>query len=297
MATESFIIFQLVSPIGKGDRELGKGNMELLHVVNAGRYTRPEKGHQVVPRKWLSLGVSGLLHQRGYYPDGTPSTQYDSDGLQAEHPMLSLGWPGFVTDFEYGEGRENWVVMFESDALSYDADSHGLSLVHGGQSIAIPQQVFLDTREVPEFRQTFSTICDLFLSAIPSNLLSADLLLSSVLLRFLRMPQVIDDPVERLRKAIDEDVHWQRSIEAICTDIGYSCDYLRRVFQKRYGVTPGAYRMQKRLRRIQYLLAYGGMSLKEIAYEVGMGNVTHLNALIRAQLNCTPSELARQFRR
>lgn len=271
--------------------------MELLHVVNAGRYTRPEKRRQVVPRKWISFGVSGLLHQRGYYLDGTLSTQYDSDDPQAEHPMLSLGWPGFVTDFEYGAGRENWVVMFESDALSYDAGSHGLFLAHGGQAIAVPQQVSLGTREVPEFRQIFSTICELFLTAIPSNLLSADLLLSSVLLRFLRMPQVTDDPVERLRKAMDEDVHWQRSIESICMDIGYSRDYLRRAFLKRYGVKPGTYRMQKRLRRIQYLLAYGGMSLKEIAYDVGMGNVTHLHALIRAQLNCTPSELARPFRR
>ena len=33
-----------------------------------------------------------------------------------------------------------------------------------------------------------------------------------------------------------------------------------------------------------------------VAYDVGMGNVTHLNALIRAQLHCTPTELVRQFR-
>ena len=49
--------------------------MDLLHVVNAGRYTHPEKNRQIVPCKWISLGISGLLRQRGYYPDGTPSSQ------------------------------------------------------------------------------------------------------------------------------------------------------------------------------------------------------------------------------
>ena len=270
--------------------------MDLLHVVNAGRYTHPEKNRQIVPCKWISLGISGLLRQRGYYPDGTPSSREDYGGPHAERPRLSLAWPGFVTDFEYGEGRENWVVMFESGALRYDAVGHGFSLIHGGSPVEIPHVVRLEAREVPEFRQTFSTICDLFLSATPANLLSADLLLSSVLLRFLRPPQAADDPVERLRKAMDDDIHWERPIEALCSAIGYSRDHLRRAFRKRYGLNPGAYRMQKRLRRIQHLLAYGGMSLKQVAYDVGMGNVTHLNALIRAQLHCTPTELVRQFR-
>ena len=41
---------------------------------------------------------------------------------------------------------------------------------------------------------------------------------------------------------------------------------------------------------------YGDLSLKEIAADVGMKNVTHLNALIRKHYGRTPGQLRREYR-
>ena len=73
-------------------------------------------------------------------------------------------------------------------------------------------------------------------------------------------------------------------------------DLLRQRFIERYNLTPREYRIRKRLVRILHLFTYSDMSLKEIAADVGMKNVTHLNALIRKYYGKTPRQLCQEYR-
>ena len=44
------------------------------------------------------------------------------------------------------------------------------------------------------------------------------------------------------------------------------------------------------------LFVYSDMTLKEIAFAVGMKNVTHLNSLLQQHYGKTPSTLCREYR-
>lgn len=269
--------------------------MDLPHLLSSGAYRFAQKGHQTISAQWISLSVSGLLSSRLYYPDGKLCSSFDA---RTDTPKnhLSLETPGFVTDFEYGPDRENWVIIFNSDALFYQASDRRHYLNYNGTPLPVPRTIELTPGELEPLRHTFRTITENFFSTIPRNLLAAEIMTQSLLLRFLQIPQPEDDPVEHLRRRIDADIKWERSIEEHCRELSCGRDHLRRLFEQRYKIAPGEYRIQKRLQQIVRLIAYSSMNLKEIAYEVGMRNPTHLNSLLRQRYGKTPSELRREYR-
>jgi AraC-like DNA-binding protein len=81
-----------------------------------------------------------------------------------------------------------------------------------------------------------------------------------------------------------------------CRELGVNRDVLRARFAERYKLSPSEYRINRRLKRILYLFTYSDMSLKEIAGDVGMKNVTHLNAVIRKYYDKTPRQLCLEYR-
>ena len=268
--------------------------MNLLHVINAGVYRHPEKGrHMVCPQKWINLTISGRLFSRGYYPDGHLRPHSD-DGRQT---VLSLGMPGFFTDFEYGKGRENYVMMYQCPQIVYQEETHQILLDSNGIQLPLAEHIPLREEDVPPLRALFQQIMEYHNSAIPCNQLSADILLTSVLMRFLQIPRQTDDAVERLRKNLEADVKWEFTLAEHCRMLGFGRDHLRREFSRRYKIAPGDYRIRMRLQKILHAFAYSDMNIKEIAFSVGMKNVTHLNLMIRQHYGKSPSELRREYRR
>ena len=117
-----------------------------------------------------------------------------------------------------------------------------------------------------------------------------------ILQNFLRFPEAGDDVIELFRKRLEEDVLWENSITEHCRKLNVNRDLLRQEFQTRYKIAPGEYRIQLRLRKICHLLAYSDLNLKEIAYEVGMKNLSHLSCFVKERCGKTPSELSREYR-
>ncbi len=269
--------------------------MNLPHIISSGVYREVERAHQIIPAPWISFGISGLARETVYDPDGNFYSGFDASETPFR-PRLIAGVPGFKVDFEYDESRENWVVIFDG-ALHYDPRDRQHYLDYDGRHLPIPRCVLLEPGEIEPMRCVFRRITEYFFSTIPRNLLTAEMMTASLLQRFLQVPQAEDDAVESLRKRIDADCRWEKSIAAHCGELGCGRDRLRQLFEARYKIAPGEYRIRKRLQEIMRLFAYSTLSLKEIADAVGMKNATHLNQLIRERYGKTPSALCREFRR
>ena len=265
-------------------------------ILNVGVYREAQKSSQTIPVLFLGLYVRGLIKSTSFYPDGTLYKTRDSSRQQVQ-PGLSLTPPGFHSIFEYGKNRENWVVMLAFPAIQFNDAERQLCWHHNGNALPIPGKVPLKEAEVQEMRQTFDTLSRLYHSSLPQNQLAAELLVLQILQNFLRAPETGDDLIERFRKLLEEDLLWEYSITEHCRKLNINRDLLRQEFQKRYKIAPGEYRIQMRLRKICHLLAYSDLNLKEIAYEVGMKNLSHLSSFVKEKCGKTPTELAREYRK
>lgn len=270
--------------------------MNLPKIFNPGVYRHRQVGHHmVVPHFWISLNVSGLVRSINYDMDGNLLSSYEHTADSRPHQLLSIGVPGFWSDFEYDSTRENWVIFLEWNALSYDKKNRKILLDYDGVQLELPLSIPLQPSETESLRNQFNTIREYHNSGIPGNQLSAAIMIQSIFLRFLTQPAGVDDTVELLRKRIDNDEKWEKSISAHCREMGICRDTVRTLFTNRYKIPPGEYRLRKRLQKVLNLFAYSNLSLKEIAFETGMKNATHLNSLIRKYYGRTPSALRREY--
>ena len=265
-------------------------------ILNVGVYRDAQNGSQTVPVLFLSLYIKGLRKSTLYYPDGTLCQIRDTAESKVP-PTLALTPAGFRSTFEYGNDRENWVIMLAFPAIQFDNSTHQLYWNHNGNALPIPRKIQLKEAEVQEMRQMFDTLSRLYYSSLPQNQLTAELLVLQILQNFLRSPESEDDLIERFRKCLEEDVMWEYSITEHCRKLNINRDLLRQEFHARYNIAPGEYRIQLRLRKICHLLAYSDLNLKEIAYEVGMKNLSHLSCFVKEKCGKTPSELSREYRK
>ena len=270
--------------------------MDFPKILNAGVYRHAQKSSQTCNAIHLGLNVKGPVRNSVYYPDGSLCRQYEA-GKDDFVPSLTLSMPGFHFSFEYDSGRENWVVMLEFPALHWNPEDRRIYWDYNGHPLPVPRTIPLTETECSSFRQTFGSLCRLHQSALPQNMLEAELTVLQILHRFLQSGTPSDDAVEQFRKKLVEDSTWHYSIAEHCRQLGINRDLLRRDFCARYQIDPGEYRIQLRYQKILSLLAYSSLSLKEIAYETGMKNQSHLSSFIRARSGKTPSELSREYRK
>ncbi len=270
--------------------------MILPKIINAGVYTRAEKHSQKVRHFWVALGISGCVRNDTYFPDGTLCSSFDCRSME-QTPVLSLAAPGFRTVFEYNSQRENWVIMLSFPAITFCEEDNTFYWNYKEHRLPIPRRIKLKKHEVTDLRHLCNTLCELYHSSLPQNVLEAELLSLQILHYFLRTPVPADDRVELFRKRLAEDSLWEKSISEHCLEMGINRDQLRKEFFHRYKIPPGEYRARLRLRKIQHLLAYSDLTLKEIAFETGMKNLSHLSAFVHERCGKTPSRLRDEYRK
>ena len=144
-------------------------------------------------------------------------------------PHLSLATPGFRSEFEFDSSRENWVVIMAFPALEFHPDDHLIYWNYNGNALPIPRSVQLNETECSAFRQTFSTLCRLHQSALPQNMLEAELTVLQILQRFLQVPDQADDAVELFRRRLAEDTRWQYSIKKFPVLLKNACASLEKL--------------------------------------------------------------------
>ncbi len=265
--------------------------MNLPHILHAGVFRKPERYRQIKCQTSISFNVKGLKRSICYYPDGKVRWIYEPE----KGAFLSIGLPGMTVDFEYGSDRENYVIAFDCPEIQYGPDGHGLFLNRDHCCFELPPCVWISNLELPVLRNQCQTLVQLFRTALPRDALKADFLLNALLARYLADPaEYVPDPVGKMRRLIDQDLECRLPLAQISRECGLHRDAARQAFQKQYHISPGEYRIRRRIQRMIFLMSSSSMSMKEIAGELGMKHASHLNSFVKQHFGKTPGELYRE---
>ena len=266
-----------------------------LHLLQGKRYSEMEKNKTKAHSFFISLSVSGCEYCRVYDLSGKKV----GDGGDN---VLGINFPGFGVDFSYNSQRENYVLACHVDGVYFDNDMGCPVMEHNNMKIPLVKGRVLPREQTLALRTVFERIIDLMHSPLPGNIFMAEQLAISLIGELAVKDEKNfnienpDSPAVELKQLIDSDIHFDVPLKEYCRKIGYSTAYLRKMFVFRFGIDPGEYRQRKKLERIFTLMRSGNMTLKEIADEIGMKNVSHLNIFIRKRCDLTPKELAEKLR-
>ena len=115
--------------------------------------------------------------------------------------------------------------------------------------------------------------------------------------------ELIDDSrmrlIEQIRTAVIELVHYSEDASKVNLS-----DYLRerchrdysalsKLFSEVNGISIEKYFLAQRIERVKELLAYGDLTVSEIADKLRYSSVAHLSAQFRAQTGMSPTEFRR----
>jgi len=98
-----------------------------------------------------------------------------------------------------------------------------------------------------------------------------------------------------VRAALFIEAHAQEPIdlERAAREAGLSPFHFLRLFSRVVGVTPHQYLLRSRLRRAARLLAEGGPSITDVAYEVGFGDLSNFVRTFRRAAGISPGRFRR----
>ncbi|MEG1979515.1 MAG: hypothetical protein RR060_02255 [Victivallaceae bacterium] len=128
--------------------------MNLPDLLMAGRFTAAEKYRQNIKYPWLSLHLSGLMRHEIYDRRGKLVSRLSGNDL----PCLSLGDAGMSVDFEYGEKRENFVIMLDFPGLSYLEDEHCFICNYHNEKLKLRNIVRLEQAQIIPISDAFEQI-------------------------------------------------------------------------------------------------------------------------------------------
>ncbi len=78
-------------------------------------------------------------------------------------------------------------------------------------------------------------------------------------------------------------------LRQVAGELGLSYERFRKRFQERTGLSPGAWRLQRRLDRARTLLMTGDLAIQDIAHELGYSDAFAFTAQFRRHLGCSPT--------
>lgn len=262
-------------------------------ITHVGVYRSPEKHVQTVHCPWISFYVSGLKHCRTYLPDGRLIRE---DGPRTG-PYLAIKLPGMKVDFEHGSKRENWIIMLRDFPVRYP-DAMDCVEMDLGSWTSIPFFTELPKERVAGWQAEFKRLQTLLEEPTPLNIVKARLGVMGVL-RFMierKAESIGESPEERLKQMIDRDSSFKSNISELGRGCGMSPDHLRILFQRRYRISPQAYRQQRRNAHIMEMIANSQLSIKEISCCAGFKHMSHFCAEFKRQFGMTPKDGVRHFR-
>lgn len=267
-----------------------------LNIEHVGQYTRPETYQQTTELCHIGLGLTGLDYMRLFVP-GCDAPQELSG---ADLPWFTLLPPGVRIDFRFGRHRENWVIQCRLPELELEPGEFRSRFLSEGVSLPVPLVHSLRMEDALEYRERFRRIRASWQGGTPADRLAAGLssagILGELFAGKFRENEEPETPAARFRAAIDGDVRFRKTLAELSREAGASPGYLRKCFREAYRIEPAEYRARRRMGRIIELIGRSTFGFKEIAEEVGMRHVTHLNAFVREHCGATPGELRKSRR-
>lgn len=95
---------------------------------------------------------------------------------------------------------------------------------------------------------------------------------------------------ERIRMALDLKVEQQLSLDEIADEIGYSKNYIIRIFSETYGITPYRYFMERKIEAAKLYLVNTPMSVGEIAAELNFADSHYFSNSFKKLCGISPKD-------
>ena len=248
-------------------------------IHNAGVYRHAQTAQWTAPLPTLSLYVQGLKWRR------------DATGLHKSFvPALLLRPAGELTEYCYGNNRENWVILLKTDKIMAAEAPEMVSLRMGESLITAPRITPLPPPGVAFYQSLFSQITEDIRDPSPLAQLTACGKVMTAISHILdhHRGSQVRSLAGQLKRLIDEDEAWLRSIEAMSRECGFSVDHMRLQFEREFGLNPHAYRHRRRLQIAMQLLENTLLPIKDIAARLGFRHMSHLCMAYRKAFGVSP---------
>ena len=97
-------------------------------------------------------------------------------------------------------------------------------------------------------------------------------------------------PLETIESYIMENINEQLSLEDIAYEVGYNTSYIIRAFKKKYGLSPHAYMINKKINCAENILAKNSnLNVSDIAYEFGFCDQSHFTRSFKRVFGISPN--------
>ena len=253
-------------------------------IINAGVYRHAQTARWTAPLPSLGLYVQGLKWRR------------DATGLhQSFMPALLLRPAGEPTEYCYGSNRENWVILLKTDTITAAQSPEMVSLRLGESQITVPRMTPLPPPGIAYYQSLFAQISEDIRDPSPIAQLTACGKVMSAISHILdhHRGSQVRSLAGQLKRLIDEDEAWTRSIEEMSRTCGFSVDHMRLQFEREFGLNPHAYRHRRRLQIAMQLLENTLLPLKDIAARLGFRHMSHLCMSYRKAFGVSPGATRR----
>ena len=256
----------------------------MIQIQELGVYTFPEKKRQANERCWLLINLGALQRITATLPSGQQLFT-----LGESRPFALLLPVGGCFDFEYGDAREDWVIELPAGAVS-EASGTAVRLTWEGMQADVPAYIFLQTAQAERARIILTRMLAAFHSPEPQAKLTLHLAFHALLDCILNaeLPIELEDPAEALRRRIVADRRFVHHLSELSLACGYSADHIRRLFEARFGVSPKAFRTKYRMHLAQDLLRLRGLSVQEVAEQLGYGRPAHFSTAFKQYIGQSP---------
>lgn len=103
----------------------------------------------------------------------------------------------------------------------------------------------------------------------------------------------IPDNLTAARQRIEQEFRRKLSLEELAADAGWSLSHFSAEYRRRFGISPGAYRLELAMREAEYLLLNTNLSIKEVATSLGFHDVFYFSRLFRRKCGTAPGAYRR----
>jgi len=103
----------------------------------------------------------------------------------------------------------------------------------------------------------------------------------------------VSTTLERAKRLIDNGALEDGSLVDLCTQLGISDRYLRRLFKQHIGISPKGYALFKQCLFAKRLLHQTNLSITDVAFASGFRSIRRFNDCFKKQLSLNPTQLKR----
>ncbi len=100
------------------------------------------------------------------------------------------------------------------------------------------------------------------------------------------------DPLRQACALLAYDPSDRRDVEAVLAPLPLSYSRLRQLFRERIGLSPGQYRLKRRMEEACAMLSSNGSSVKEVAFRFGYADPGSFSRQFKEAVGCSPSQFA-----